>query len=85
MQLEAMRMLLEEKRFRFFDFTEGDGQHKRQFASGSVPSVDLLLLRDTFANVAAVRSLDTFDGAVSLAKRAANRVGLGGVARTLRR
>lgn len=69
LQLEAMRMLMEERCFRWFDFTEGDGQHKRQFATGAVDSVDLLLLRPSFANLAAARALAGFDGAVSMAKR----------------
>jgi len=85
LQLEAMRMLMEERSFRWFDFTEGDGQHKRQFASGSVPSVDLLLLRGTFANLAAVRTLDAFDGTIALAKRVVGRLGMGGVVRAVRR
>lgn len=85
LQLEAMRMLMEEGAFSYFDFTEGDGQHKRQFATASVPSQDLLLVRDTFGNRVALRSLDAFDAAVAVAKRAFHRIGLGGVARAARR
>lgn len=85
LQLEAMRMLLEEGAFSYFDFTEGDGQHKRQFASASVPSHDLLLVRDTFGNRAALRSLASFDASVALAKSAAHRLGLGGVVPAVRR
>ncbi len=77
LQLEAMRMLMEEGRFRWFDFTEGDGRHKRQFATGSINSVDLLVLRPTVANLAAARALAGFDRAVDLAKR----MGLGRIAR----
>lgn len=73
LQLEAMRLLMEEGRFRWFDFTEGDGQHKRAFATGAIPSVDLLLLRPTFANVATASALSGFDRAVSFAKRIARR------------
>ena len=76
LQLEAMRMLMAEGRFRWFDFTEGDGQHKRQFATGAVASVDLLLLRPGFGNCAAVAALNGFDAAVGLAKTIRNR-GLG--------
>ncbi len=85
LQLEAMRMLLEERAFAYFDFTEGDGQHKRQFATASLPSHDLLLVRDTLGNRAALRTLDAFDSSVALAKRTASRLGLGGVARAVRR
>lgn len=81
LQLEAMRMLMEEGRFRWFDFTEGDGQHKRQFATGAIDSVDLLLLRPTFANLAAARALGGFDRTVDWAKR----MGLGRIARVASR
>lgn len=73
LQLEAMRQLMEEGRFRWFDFTEGDGQHKRQFATDAVDSVDLLLLRPTFGNRATASTLAGFDRAVSLAKRIVRR------------
>lgn len=81
LQLEAMRMLMEERRFRWFDFTEGDGQHKRQFATGSIDSVDLLLLRASLANVAAARALNGFDRGVAFAKRVVDRFGLQRIAR----
>lgn len=85
LQLEAMRMLLEEGAFSYFDFTGGDGQHKRQFATASLPSHDLVLIRGTFGNRTALRSLQAFDSSVALAKRAAHRIGLGTVARAVRR
>jgi len=85
LQLEAMRMLLEEGAFAYFDFTEGDGQHKRQFATASVPSQDLVLIRDTLRNRTALRSLAAFDSTVALAKRAVDRLSLGGVVRAVRR
>ena len=81
LQLEAMRMLMEERRFRWFDFTEGDGQHKRQFATGAIDSVDLLLLRPSLGNIAVARALAGFDAGVALAKRLAGRTGLRGIAR----
>jgi hypothetical protein len=46
LQLEAMRDC-SPRPLRRFDFTEGEGQHKRQFATGGVACVDLLLLRPT--------------------------------------
>jgi len=81
LQLEAMRQLMTERRFRLFDFTEGDGQHKRQFATGSVDCVDLLLVRATPSNLVAGHALTGFDAAVALAKRVLGR----GIARRLRR
>jgi CelD/BcsL family acetyltransferase involved in cellulose biosynthesis len=73
LQLEAMRQLMDERKFRLFDFTEGDGQHKRQFATGGIDCVDLLLVRRTPRLLATGLALTVFDGAVALAKRIARR------------
>ncbi|WP_294330596.1 GNAT family N-acetyltransferase [uncultured Sphingomonas sp.] len=84
LQLEALRDLFGD-RFAWFDFTEGEGQHKRQMASGGVACVDLLLLRPTLANRMLLAALMGFDAAVSLAKRAMQRIGGQGLAKRLRR
>jgi CelD/BcsL family acetyltransferase involved in cellulose biosynthesis len=85
LQLEAIRALMEEGRFRLFDFTEGDGAHKSRFATGSIDCVDLLLLRPTLANFAAARTLAAFDAAVAAGRRAARGLGVERLARTLLR
>lgn len=85
LQLEALRDLFAEGRFGWFDFTEGEGQHKRQMASLGVPCADLLLLRPTPFNRAALAALRAFDGAMGLAKRAVQRAGAERLARRLRR
>jgi CelD/BcsL family acetyltransferase involved in cellulose biosynthesis len=85
LQLEAMRLLMAEGRFRRLDFTEGEGQHKRVFATGGVACVDLLLLRPSLANLGWVAALDAFDGAVAGAKALLDRPGLRPIAKTLRR
>lgn len=82
---EALKGLLAEGRFGRFDFTEGEGQHKRQFASGGVDCRDLLLLRPTLANRAALTALAAFDGAAARGKALVGRLGLERVARRLRR
>lgn len=84
LQLEALRDLFDD-RFAWFDFTEGEGQHKRQMASGGIACVDLLLLRPTLANRAMLAALGGFDGGVALAKRIVRRTGAGGLVRRLRR
>lgn len=81
LQYEAMRQLMAERRFRLFDFTEGDGQHKRLWATDSIACADLLLFRPTFANLFAGHVLTGFDKAVALAKRAARAVKLERVVR----
>jgi CelD/BcsL family acetyltransferase involved in cellulose biosynthesis len=70
LQAEALGELFGD-RFARFDFTEGEGQHKRQFASGSTACVDLLILRPTLANRAVAAALAAWDGTVSRAKASA--------------
>ncbi|MBA3878496.1 MAG: GNAT family N-acetyltransferase [Sphingobium sp.] len=85
LQMEAMRDLFTEGCHRRFDFTEGEGQHKRQFATDGVACVDLLLLRPTIANRATVAALGAFDGGMARAKQIVNRLGLQALARRIRR
>lgn len=68
LQLEAMRELMAERAFRLFDFTEGDGQHKRLFATDGLDCADLLLLRPNAANLLAAHALTAFDKLVAAAK-----------------
>ena len=81
LQIEVMRQIIEDGHFHRFDFTEGDGQHKRQFATGGVDCVDLLLLRKTFANRVLATALTSFDKCADAAKR----LGLGKWMRRLTR
>ncbi|MFS0736525.1 GNAT family N-acetyltransferase [Sphingomonas sp. 1P06PA] len=68
LQLEALRLLMQEGRFVALDFTEGEGQHKRQFATGGVACADLLLLKPGILNRIAGDGLIAFDRAVARAK-----------------
>lgn len=72
-------------RFARFDFTEGEGQHKRQFATGGIACVDLLLLRPTLANRMTLSALAAFDGAMARAKRATRHPRLAALAKLVRR
>ncbi|RYY25766.1 MAG: GNAT family N-acetyltransferase [Sphingomonadales bacterium] len=85
LQLEAMRDLFDENRFARFDFTEGEGQHKRQFATDGVPCVDLLLLRPSLANRVTMAALGGFNRSVALVKRGVEKAGLGKLAKKVRR
>jgi CelD/BcsL family acetyltransferase involved in cellulose biosynthesis len=85
LQIEVMRELMAEGRFQLFDFTDGDGQHKRQFATGSVDCVDLLLVRPTLANLAGGHLINGFDAAVALAKKALSATGAAGLLKRVRR
>ena len=83
--MEAALSDLFDDRFARFDFTEGEGQHKRGLASAGVACRDLLLLRPTLANRGAVALVGGFDAAMRVAKRAAATPALQGVAKRVRR
>ena len=83
--MEAALVDLFADRFLRFDFTEGEGQHKRSMASGGVACRDLLLLRPTIANRGALALVGGFDGAMRLAKRAAATPAFRDLARHVRR
>jgi hypothetical protein len=82
---EALRDLFADGAFARFDFTEGEGQHKRGLATGGVDCVDLLLLRATVVNRATLRALRAFDAGMALAKRAAANPSLARLAKRVRR
>lgn len=85
LQLVAMQDLFDEQRAATFDFTEGEGQHKRQFASGGAVCVDVLLLTRSPANRAILVALAGFDRAVALVKRWVEAAGLEKLAKRVRR
>lgn len=85
LQMVAVQDLFDEAAFVTFDFTEGEGQHKRQFATGGVACVDLLLLRPSLANRATMAALGSFNRAVAGAKRAVLGAGLERLAKWVRR
>jgi hypothetical protein len=76
LQFAAMTALADDASVRLFDFTQGEGQHKRQFATGHVDCVDLLLLRSSLANRSLVAAHGAFDAGVAAASSLARRTGL---------
>ncbi len=46
----AFERLFAEQRFRFLDFTEGEGTHKKFFATGNRSCADIFFFRRTFKN-----------------------------------
>jgi CelD/BcsL family acetyltransferase involved in cellulose biosynthesis len=50
LQWLALESLFAERRFRFFDFTEGESEHKRLFATGRTNCANVALLPPTLAN-----------------------------------
>ena len=84
LQLEALERLFAERRFRYFDFTEGDGAHKAQFGTDSIEACSLLLLRPSLANRLLLASLNGFDGATGWIKQALGGAAMVRVRRMLR-
>lgn len=76
LQLDAMERLFAEQRHRYFDFTEGDGQHKRLFSTGCVECVDVLLLRPTVGNRVLIATHRNFHAGVEALADVAERYGI---------
>ncbi|HMO74235.1 MAG TPA: GNAT family N-acetyltransferase [Sphingopyxis sp.] len=76
LHVEAMRALFAEGRFRHFDFTEGDGAHKAQFGRGSVECADIVALRPTLRNRAALALIGGADAVARWGKGLLDRIGL---------
>jgi|TARA_R100000049_G_C1952760_1_gene102068 CelD/BcsL family acetyltransferase involved in cellulose biosynthesis len=85
LQMEALRMLFAEDRFRFFDFTEGEGAHKALFGTHSIACCSFILLRPTLANRLLLGTRNGFDAGVALAKMLARESGALASARKLLR
>lgn len=85
-QLAALERLFAERRFRFFDFTEGEGAHKALFGTASVEAASFFLLRRSAANRLLMGALGAFDGSVAVGRRLAERSGaLAGARRLMKR
>jgi hypothetical protein len=56
LQWLALESLFAERRFRCFDFTEGEAEHKRLFGTGRRECANVVLLRPTLANFVLTRS-----------------------------
>jgi len=76
LQMHALDELMAEDRFRWFDFTSGDGAHKRLFATGSVDCSTLVMLRGEWRNRLTLAAGDAIDAAVDRAGHLADRWGI---------
>lgn len=86
LQMQALERLFAEKRYRYFDFTEGDGPHKAQFGNRSVEACSFFLLKSTPGNRVLLALLDMFDAGVAGLRKLAARTGaLSKIRRTIRR
>jgi CelD/BcsL family acetyltransferase involved in cellulose biosynthesis len=85
LQMDALERLFAEDRYRWFDFTEGDGAHKELFGTGHAACSTLVLLEPTLANRTLLGARAGFDASVAQAKALAERSGALGRLRALLR
>ncbi len=75
LQMEVLERLFSEARYRYFDFTEGEGAHKKLFGTASVAACSFFLLRSSAANRVLISGLNMFDGTIAMARNVAERSG----------
>ena len=85
LQMDALERLFAERRYRWFDFTEGEGAHKAMFGTHSADCASLVLLEPTLANRTLLGARAGFDAGVAGAKALAERSGALGRIRALLR
>ncbi|MBA4141478.1 MAG: GNAT family N-acetyltransferase [Nitrosospira sp.] len=61
LQWLALEYLFEERSFRFFDFTEGESEHKKLFATHSVQCANVFFLRKSLRNMLLLHAQRTVD------------------------
>lgn len=64
LQMHALEELFAEARFRYFDFTEGDGAHKALFGTHQVQCATVFLLKPSLANRAVLTGHRAFNAGV---------------------
>jgi hypothetical protein len=60
LQWVALESLFAERRYRFFDFTEGESEHKRLFSTGHLDCANVVMLRISVANRVLAASHEAF-------------------------
>lgn len=85
LQMEALERLFAEQRYRWFDFTEGDGAHKELFGTHRVACSSLMLLRASLSNRALLGARSGFDAVIAETRQLAARSGALGQIRSLLR
>jgi CelD/BcsL family acetyltransferase involved in cellulose biosynthesis len=76
LQYLALEALFAERAFPLFDFTEGDGDHKRLFATDSVPCATVLYLRPSPTTLLMLGGHRLVAWLSALASRVSERLGL---------
>lgn len=76
LQWVALESIFAEGRFRYFDFTEGDSQHKRLFSTGRVLAANVLFVRPSLRNRLLIRAHSALDRFSSVVGSGLERIGL---------
>lgn len=76
LQMHALEALFAEQRFRYFDFTEGDGAHKALFGTGQVECATAFLLKPTLTNRALLTGHQAFNAVVEGSGAWLDRIGV---------
>jgi len=85
LQMQALEALFAERRFRYFDFTEGDGPHKALFGTHQAACATVFVLRSELRNHILLRQHKLFNAAVGQASSLAQRMGIKPMLRKLLR
>lgn len=79
----ALKDLFGESRFQYLDFTEGEGEHKKLFATGSVNFESILFLRDSISQSVLLRAQIHINAFSTMVGRILERLGIKSVVRRL--
>lgn len=76
LQWLALEYLFDENIFRFFDFTEGQSEHKKLFSTHSIQCANVFFLRKSASNLLLVRGRELVDRLGQVAGEALDRLGM---------
>ncbi len=76
LQLKVLEAAFDDEQCGYFDFTQGGGEHKRYFSTGSVRCADVFYFEPSLRNRLLVRSHSAVDALSSLLGRILDRLGL---------
>lgn len=85
LQWLAMECLFEERSFRFFDFTEGESEHKKLFATHNIQCANVFFLRRSLRNFFLVHSQKGVDHLSRLVGETLDQLGMKVAVRRLMR
>ena len=66
LQWLALEEIFSEQKFRFFDFTEGETEHKKKFSTGFLECVDIYILSPRLLNFLKIATIFIFNIGISL-------------------